>query len=113
MRGASPPPSISICWCAPIASLGPNFDLSRFAHDAVWNADGRPHRDVSGEPCRADACTSPAARFAFSEGERIHTENSHKYTVEEFRLLASASGWTPVKAWTDPDQLFSLHLLRL
>ena len=51
--------------------------------------------------------------FAFTTGERIHTENSHKYTVEEFRALARTSGWTPAKAWTDPDQLFSLHLLRL
>ena len=41
--------------------------------------------------------------FAFAEGERIHTENSHKYTVAEFQPLASASGWRPVKAWTDPD----------
>ncbi len=50
--------------------------------------------------------------FAFAEGERIHTENSHKYTVAEFQALARASGWTPVKAWTDARQLFSLHLLR-
>ena len=26
---------------------------------------------------------------------------------------ANAAGWRPVKAWTDEDQLFSLHLLRL
>jgi len=51
--------------------------------------------------------------FAFAEGERIHTENSHKYTVPEFQALAGASGWYPVKAWMDPDQLFSLHLLRV
>ena len=50
--------------------------------------------------------------FTFAEGERIHTENSHKYTVAEFQALAGASGWQPVKAWVDPDQLFSLHLLR-
>jgi L-histidine N-alpha-methyltransferase len=51
--------------------------------------------------------------FAFAEGERIHTENSHKYSVAEFQALATAGGWQPVKAWTDPDNLFSLHLLRL
>jgi uncharacterized SAM-dependent methyltransferase len=51
--------------------------------------------------------------FHFGKGERIHTENSHKYSVPEFRALASASGWTPAEVWTDPDQLFSLHLLRL
>ena len=51
--------------------------------------------------------------FRFARGERIHTENSHKYTVAEFQALAGASGWTPVKAWTDPDRLFSLHLLKV
>jgi len=50
--------------------------------------------------------------FSFAKGERIHTENSHKYTVDEFQALARASGWHPIKAWTDPDRLFSLHLLR-
>ena len=51
--------------------------------------------------------------FAFARAERIHTENSHKYTVAEFQSLARAAGWRPVKAWTDADNLFSLHLLRL
>jgi len=51
--------------------------------------------------------------FRFAKGERIHTENSHKYSVEEFQALASAAGWTPAHAWTDADRLFSLHLLRL
>jgi uncharacterized SAM-dependent methyltransferase len=51
--------------------------------------------------------------YSFASGERIHTENSHKYSLAEFRALAVASGWQPVKAWTDPDQLFSLHLLRV
>jgi L-histidine Nalpha-methyltransferase len=92
--------------------LGANFDLSRFAHDAVWNAEaGRIEMYLVS---LAEQTVHVAGRaFAFGEGERIHTENSHKYTVDEFRLLAGASGWTPVKAWTDADRLFSLHLLRL
>jgi uncharacterized SAM-dependent methyltransferase len=51
--------------------------------------------------------------FAFARAERIHTENSHKYTVDKFQALARAGGWRPIKAWTDADNLFSLHLLRL
>jgi uncharacterized SAM-dependent methyltransferase len=51
--------------------------------------------------------------FRFAEGERIHTENSHKYSIPQFQSLAKAGGWRPVGAWTDADQLFSLHLLRL
>ena len=51
--------------------------------------------------------------FHFARGERIHTENSHKYAVEEFQALRGQLGWTPVKAWTEPAELFSLHLLQL
>ena len=92
--------------------LAADFDLTRFAHDAVWNAEaGRIEMYLVS---LAEQTVHIAGRaFAFNEAERIHTENSHKYTVDEFRLLAGASGWTPVKAWTDADQLFSLHLLRL
>ena len=51
--------------------------------------------------------------FCFVKGERIHTENSHKYSIDGFRALASSAGWRPGDAWTDQDRLFSLHLLRL
>ncbi len=91
--------------------LDSNFDLSRFAHDAVYNeAQGRIEMylvSLARQTVRILRRT-----FTFAEGERIHTENSHKYTVPEFHALARTSGWHPLKAWTDPDQLFSLHLLR-
>jgi uncharacterized SAM-dependent methyltransferase len=51
--------------------------------------------------------------FRFAKGERIHTENSHKYSIDGFRALASSAGWTPADVWIDRDHLFSLHLLRL
>ena len=88
------------------------LDLSRFAHEAVWNAKaGRIEMHLVS---LADQTAHVLGRgFAFARAERIHTENSHKYTVDEFQALARASGWRPVKAWTDADNLFSLHLLRL
>jgi uncharacterized SAM-dependent methyltransferase len=46
------------------------------------------------------------------EGETIHTENSHKYTAEEARLLARVSGWEPLAGWTDDEGLFALHVWR-
>ncbi|MGH6833521.1 MAG: L-histidine N(alpha)-methyltransferase, partial [Methyloceanibacter sp.] len=92
--------------------LGGTFDLTRFAHDAIYNeVQGRMEMYLVS---LAEQTVRVLGReFAFAERERIHTENSHKYTVEEFRALARASGWTPAEAWTDVGQLFSLHLLRL
>ena len=92
--------------------LGGTFDLSRFAHEAVWNEQS--DRIEMYLESLADQMVRVLDRgFAFARGETIHTENSHKYTVEEFQALARAGGWRPVKAWTDPDNLFSLHLLSL
>jgi L-histidine N-alpha-methyltransferase len=92
--------------------LGGTFDLSRFVHDAVWNeAEGRMEMYL--ESLAEQTVRVQGRAFSFAAGERIHTENSHKYTVAEFQTLARASGWTPAKAWTDQDHLFSLHLLRL
>ena len=91
--------------------LGGTFDLSRFAHEAIWNAKaGRIEMYLVSQ---AEQIVRVADRtFSFGAAERIHTENSHKYSVAEFRALARASGWTPLKVWTDPGQLFSLHLLK-
>jgi dimethylhistidine N-methyltransferase len=91
--------------------LDGDFDLAHFAHDAVYNeTQGRIEMYLVS---LAEQTVRVRGReFSFAEGERIHTENSHKYTVAEFQALARAAGWQPVKAWTDADQLFSLHLLR-
>jgi uncharacterized SAM-dependent methyltransferase len=48
-------------------------------------------------------------RFAFERGETIHTENSCKYSVEEFRALAAQAGFRAAKLWQDRKGLFALH----
>ena len=51
-------------------------------------------------------------RFAFRAGETIHTENSHKYSLEGFEALSAAAGYDTAAVWTDPAKLFSVHALR-
>jgi Uncharacterized conserved protein len=51
-------------------------------------------------------------RFDFRDGDGIHTENSYKYTVAEFQDLAGKAGFSAVRAWTDPERLFSVHYLK-
>jgi L-histidine Nalpha-methyltransferase len=92
--------------------LGGTFELTRFAHDAVWNEEaGRI--EIYLVSVAEQIVRVQGRAFSFASGERIHTENSHKYSVAEFQALARDSGWAPVEAWTDQDQLFSLHLLRV
>jgi uncharacterized SAM-dependent methyltransferase len=51
--------------------------------------------------------------FDFAKGETIHTENSYKYTVDSFRALALEAGWRPVATWTDENDYFAIHALKL
>ena len=92
--------------------LGGDFDIETFAHRAVYNeAEGRI--EIYLESLTEQTVRVRGRSFTFAKAERIHTENSHKYSVPEFQALAASAGWQPVEAWTDEDDLFSLHLLRL
>lgn len=91
--------------------LGADFDLERFGHRAVFNAvNSRVEMHLVSRG-RQTVRIGDAA-YAFEDGETIHTENSHKYTVEGFKRLARAAGFTPMAIWTDPDALFSVQWLR-
>ena len=48
--------------------------------------------------------------LCFAAGDRIHTENSYKYEVEEVLALA-APAWRPLHHWSDPGKRFSVFLL--
>jgi len=62
--------------------------------------------------CAQKACVDGHS-FRFEAGETIHTENSYKYSVEEFRELGVLAGYEVEQVWTDPDELFSVHCLRV
>ncbi|MES2492505.1 MAG: L-histidine N(alpha)-methyltransferase [Pseudomonadota bacterium] len=80
-----------------------------FEHRAVWH-DGYGRIEMHLVASSDVSFTAAGRRFTMRAGETIHTENSYKYTPEEARLLARASGWEPLAGWTDPEALFSLHV---
>ncbi|MET0272581.1 MAG: L-histidine N(alpha)-methyltransferase, partial [Phenylobacterium sp.] len=51
--------------------------------------------------------------FRFAQGERLHIEDSWKYSLEGFRSLATRAGYSPVECWVDAAGLFSVHLLEV
>lgn len=91
--------------------LGADFDLSQWRHRAFYNAaEGRIEMHLVSRV--AQQVSLAGHTFDFAEGETIHTENSYKYSVAEFRDLAARAGFTTDTVWTDDDKLFSLHLLQ-
>ncbi len=92
--------------------LGFNFDTSKFAHYARYVAE-RGRIEMHLVSLAEQAVSLGRRRFDFRRGESIHTENSYKYGVDEFTRLARSAGWSSVATWTDPEELFALHLLRV
>jgi len=87
--------------------LGGDFDLRRFAHYAFYNPmAGRIEMHLVAR--EAHAVNIGNYRFSFARGESIHTENSYKYSVEEFQSLASNAGFKASKLWTDTRNWFGL-----
>ena len=87
-----------------------DFRLENFRHRAFYNA-GEGRIEMHLESLVAQQVAIQGRRFGFSAGEMIHTENSYKYSVDEFQQLARQAGFEPSRAWTDAQQLFSVHYL--
>jgi dimethylhistidine N-methyltransferase len=91
--------------------LGGTFKLDQFAHEARWNGGlGRIEMHLVSR--RDQIVEIGRDHFAFRAGETIHTENSYKYTLDQFRALARAAGYDTRAVWTDEAALFSVHVLR-
>jgi dimethylhistidine N-methyltransferase len=90
--------------------LGADFDLDAFAHRARYDA-AHGRIEIHLQSLRAQTAHVGDVAIAFREGERIHIEDSCKYTLDGFRALARAAGFRPAAVWTDPAQLFSVHYL--
>src|SRR6201986_3733016 len=90
--------------------LGADFDHDGFAHRARYDAvHGRI--EIHLESLKRQTVRIGKVAIVFGEGERIHTEDSYKYSIEGFRGIARAAGFRPAAVWTDPQQLFSVHWL--
>lgn len=83
--------------------LGGHFDLDAFRHLAIWNPSAS-RMEMHLESLRRQAVTVDLLRrsFSFESGERIHTENSYKYTVDGVRNLLGSAGFAVQRIWTDP-----------
>ena len=87
--------------------LAGDFDARRFGHYAFYNPmAGRIEMHLVAR--EAHTVNIGNYRFSFYRGESIHTENSYKYSVEEFSALAAHAGFKATKLWTDPRRWFGV-----
>jgi len=91
-------------------ALGTRFEPENFDH-AVTYSQKHGRIDMYLVSNRAHTVHVLARAIHFRKGEHIHTEHAHKYSIRSFQHLARRAGWRPVKFWTDPRNLFSVHEL--
>jgi len=89
--------------------LGADFDVRQWQHVALF--DPRASRIEMHLQARADLVTTwPGERRAFAAGERMHTENSYKWTRAGFEALLREAGFGAVQCWSDPAGWFAVML---
>ncbi len=90
--------------------LGADFDLSAFAHRAIWN-DPASRIEMHLESLKDQMVQAGTQSITFAEGETIHTENSRKFAIDSLLPLFEQTGWKLNKQWLDDKRYFAVLLL--
>jgi dimethylhistidine N-methyltransferase len=91
--------------------LGGDIDVNSFQHFAKFNRD-LARIEMHLESRKAQTINVFGHKFDFEAGETIHTESSHKFTVQSFTSLAENAGWTVSDVFSDDRDYFSVYVLR-
>ncbi|QGZ42206.1 dimethylhistidine N-methyltransferase [Pseudoduganella flava] len=86
---------------------GADFDVRQWRHVAFFNAE------ESRIEMHLEARTALTVRWCggerhFERGERIHTEDSYKYTPASFTDVLAQAGFTTDTVWTDDAHWFAV-----
>jgi L-histidine N-alpha-methyltransferase len=94
--------------------FGATFDLRDFRHCARYDEE-RGCVDSYLESLRAHTVEIPDLGLTvhFDEGERIHTESSYKYAVEDLDALAKRCSMRRERDWFDSERRFVVTLWRV
>ncbi|MCA1630869.1 MAG: L-histidine N(alpha)-methyltransferase [Acidobacteria bacterium] len=92
--------------------LGADFDPRNFRHVARYDESaGRVEMYVESKRAQTVRVRALGLEVGFAAGERVHTENSHKYDAAQLSDLARGAGFVAARAWRDEANLFSSNLL--
>jgi dimethylhistidine N-methyltransferase len=88
-----------------------DFELEQFRHEAEFNEqEGRVEMYLVSQQNQTVTIEGEAIRF--EAGERLHTENSHKYHADDFLRMAASAGFSRHHMWTDEQEYFGLFYLQ-
>jgi dimethylhistidine N-methyltransferase len=87
--------------------ISTDFDPAQYAHVALYD-ERRGRIEMHLEAKREQRVNMPGGARTFAAGERIHTENSYKYTPAGFTTMLQEAGFTHVRCWQDPARDFAV-----
>jgi dimethylhistidine N-methyltransferase len=91
--------------------IGSDFDLNQWRHCAFFNS-AQSRIEMHLEAAVDTVVHWCDGQRHFARGERIHTENSYKYRVEDFVKLLDSAGFHRTQVWTDARDWFAVILAR-
>jgi dimethylhistidine N-methyltransferase len=95
--------------------LDTDFAVKDWQHVAFFNeAEARIEMHLEARRNLDVSWQDDAARRTrhFAAGERVHTENSYKYSPAGFEALLREAGFADIRMWTDPRAWFALFFAR-
>lgn len=90
--------------------LNADFNLNQFAHKAFFNKH-KNRMEMHLLSLQKQYVNVDSIPVYFNKGETIHTENSHKYSLEAFRNMTKPY-FGKVTTWMDAQELFAVQFLR-
>jgi L-histidine Nalpha-methyltransferase len=87
--------------------MGSDFTISDWSHVALYN-EQLSRIEMHLEAKRDVALRWSNGERSFAQGERIHTENSYKWTTQNFSELLVSAGFSKPVVWTDSEQKFAV-----
>jgi len=91
--------------------LGSDFNVHDWSHVAHYD-EPRSRMQMYLQALGDVSVGWPGAQRRFASGERIHTENSYKYTLDGFGDLLARAGYTRIEHWSDARDWFSVFSAR-
>lgn len=89
--------------------LGADFAVRDWRHAALFDA-AHSRIEMHLEARRAVSVRWRGGERDFAAGERLHTENSYKWTAEAFAALLRDAGFGGVQCWRDDPGWFGVFL---
>lgn len=90
--------------------LQAELDIDQFEHEAIYNHDENRIELYLRSKCDQQIVVEGEV-FDFAAGERVLTEYSHKYDIDQFHALAQSHGLELSRVWTDAEQKFAILFL--